>query len=313
MKKFSLDNSKHDLSTYYGRYLYFLELTDPRFLFYSTKQIHDAKSILDNYKKSGKICESNKFMWHQRRIYESSVHSYTGDIINPLFRVAAIAPVNIPLVFGMVTIPSTNVPGTLMMHFLNQSYNFACNYANRPGEALSTNAMISSYILAVTSACGAAYGLGKITAFRRFGAVIPLISSGIANVSNIAVTRSSELKEGANICDNQGNILGKSVVAGQIGIAQTCLTRGILVPMACFMLPPIGVQILKLLKVFPSNNKRLAMITELFIIYASLQAALPAALAIFPQQFEIPRNELEMDLQKQLEAKHRTVYANKGL
>ena len=98
-----------------------------------------------------------------------------------------------------------------------------------------------------------------------------------------------------------------------MGITQTCLTRGILVPMACFMLPPIGVQTLKLLKLFPSKNKHLAMITELFIIYASLQAALPAALAIFPQQFEIPTSKLEINLQKQLNSKYTVVYGNKGL
>ena len=106
--EFSLSKPKYDLNSYVGRFWYFLELTDPRFLLKSTKQIADAKSILDSYKQTGKIVESNEYMWLQRRIYESAIHSYTGDVINPLFRVAAIAPVNIPIVFTMITIPGNS-------------------------------------------------------------------------------------------------------------------------------------------------------------------------------------------------------------
>ena len=310
--EFSLEKPKYDLTKYSGRFSYFLELTDPRFLFYTPQQVHEAKSVLDAYKQTGKIVRSHEYMWLQRRIYESAIHSYTGEIINPLFRVAAIAPVNIPIVFTMITIPASNVPATLFMHWFNQSYNFACNYANRPGESISTNSLIASYSLAITSACGAAYGLGKIPALRRFGGLIPFLSCGIANVSNIAFTRISELKEGTNIYDKDGNSIGKSVIAGQIGIAQTSLTRGILVPAACILVPPVIIHGLKVIKLFPQKSKSLAMVIELFIIYASLQMALPAALALYPQKFELSVEKLEPGLRTKLQ-QYKIVYANKGL
>ena len=47
------------------------------------------------------------------------------DILFPLFRVSAIAPVNIPLAFTMLSCPASHVPGTLFLHFINQSYNSA--------------------------------------------------------------------------------------------------------------------------------------------------------------------------------------------
>ena len=207
---------------------------------------------------------------------------------------------------------ASNIPATLFTHWFNQSYNFACNYANRPGESLSVNSMTASYTFAVTSACGAAYGLGKIPSLRRFGPLIPFLSCGIANVANIGFTRINELKDGSNIFDAEGNTLGKSVVAGRIGIAQTVLTRGLLVPLSCMLLPPITIHGLKLIKLFPNKYKSAALMVELFIIYISLQLGLPAALALYPQVFEIQVNKLEPELRVRL-AHNTAVYANKGL
>lgn len=44
---------------------------------------------------------------------------------------SAIAPVNIPIVWGMLVCPPTNTQLTLFLHFINQSYNTGCNYFNR--------------------------------------------------------------------------------------------------------------------------------------------------------------------------------------
>jgi hypothetical protein len=202
MKKndnFSLHDPKYNLSTYFGRFRHFIELTDPRFLLYTDSQIHDAKEVLDGYEKTGVLCVSNEYMWLQRRIYESSVHPVTKEIIFPAFRVSAIAPINIPIIFFMLACPPTNVPGTLLLHFINQSYNSACNYANRSGQSLSYTQTISAYSLAVSSACGFAYGLGKVPALRRYSFMIPLLATSLANVSNIGFTRLNELTDGAPV------------------------------------------------------------------------------------------------------------------
>lgn len=203
---FSLTKPRYDLSSYTGRLQYFLELTDPRFLIYTNKHIEKAHEVLEGYRRTGLICESEEYMWLQRRIYESAVHPVTKDIINPLFRVSAIAPVNIPIVFLMLTCPASNIAGTLSLHFINQSYNSACNYANRSGESLPITQTLGAYSLAVTSACVFAYGLGKVKALQRYGFAIPLLATSVANVSNIGFTRVNELLEGASIYDKDGNV-----------------------------------------------------------------------------------------------------------
>jgi hypothetical protein len=204
--KFSIDKPRYDLSTYRGRFIYFLELTDPRFLLYSKKQILDAKTVLDSYRETGLICKSDSYMWLQRRIYESAVHPVTQEIIPPLFRVSAIAPINIPIVFSMLTLPASNVPGTIFLHFINQSYNSACNYSNRSGQSQSFNQSLTAYLLDVSSACGFAYGLGQISSFKRYGFIIPLVSTSVANVSNIGFTRLNELTVGAALYDDEKNV-----------------------------------------------------------------------------------------------------------
>lgn len=203
---FSLDKPKYDLSTYSGRLLYFMNLTDPTFLFYSNQDIINAKNVLDGYRKTNTICENDSYMWLQRQIYESSVHPVTKEVIFPLFRVSAIAPVNIPIVSLMLAIPPSNVPLTLFIHFVNQSYNSACNYANRSGESLALTQTLTAYGLAVSSACGFAYGLGKVNALKRFGFAIPLLATSIANISNIGFTRLNELTEGAPVFDATGKV-----------------------------------------------------------------------------------------------------------
>lgn len=203
---FSIDKPKYDLTSYSGRLYYFMDLTDPRFLFYSNNDVSKAKQVLDGYRATKVICESDSYMWLQRQIYESSVHPVTKEVIFPLFRVSAIAPVNIPIVSAMLAIPSSNVPATLFIHFINQSYNSACNYANRSGDSLARSQTLSAYGLAVTSACGFAYGLGKISALKRFGFAIPLLATSVANISNIGFTRLNELTDGAPVFDASGKV-----------------------------------------------------------------------------------------------------------
>ena len=205
-EKFSLDKPRYDLKTYTGRVKHFLRITDPRFLFYGEKDVSQAKEVLKGYERTGMICDYNEYMWKQRQIIESAVHPVTGETINPLFRVGAIAPVNIPIVFLMLACPASNVPGTIFLHFINQSYNSACNYANRSGESLPMSQTLSAYALAVSSACGFAYGLGRIPALKKHGFMIPLLATSIANVSNIGFTRVNELTDGAPLFDSDNKV-----------------------------------------------------------------------------------------------------------
>ena len=65
----------------------------------------------------------------------------SGDILPAPYRMSAIAPVNIPIVWAMITTPASNVFGTMFLQWLNQSYNTACNYYNRSGSDMSMEQM----------------------------------------------------------------------------------------------------------------------------------------------------------------------------
>lgn len=71
-------------------------------------------------------------LWNARRVLESSLHPDTGETIFPLFRFSAFVPVNMVIVTATVA-PAvmSSFPATAAVHFINQTYNAAINYANR--------------------------------------------------------------------------------------------------------------------------------------------------------------------------------------
>eukprot|EP01040_Poterioochromonas_malhamensis_P016139 gene16139-18250_t len=153
-------SSNQSETTFFDRLKIYLHVTDPRTLIYSDELILEAKKLLDTNSFS-LTADEKRF---NEKLVSAAIHPVTGEVIPKIFRVSAIAPVNIPLVWAMLTCPATNVPGTLFLHWLNQSYNTACNYANRSGSDQSMEALMKAYGLAVTSACTIAYGLGKLVA-----------------------------------------------------------------------------------------------------------------------------------------------------
>lgn len=94
----------------------------------------------------------------------------------------------------------------------------------------------------MSSACSFAYGLGKFAAkgpafLRSVPVLIPVIATAAASCSNLAFTRSDEIMSGAVVTDEEGVARGKSVKAGIQGIAQTAISRCVLVPLVCMLMP----------------------------------------------------------------------------
>lgn len=270
------------MANFVERFKKYLEVTDPRTLIYSDDRVKQAQEELKNNIGDQ---EFNK------KLVNAAVHPVTGEIIPRIFRVSAIAPFNIPLVFAMIACPASNVPGTLFLHWVNQSYNTACNYANRSGADQSTEALAKAYGLAVTSACTLAYGLGKVVErgprwLKRMGILIPCLATAAANVSNIAFTRMDEISNGVNVVDDAGASYGLSSNAGFECVKQSALTRCVLVPVACLLIPPAAMGALGKMRLLPAGKGgRIAV--ELSLIFLALQGALPAALAVYPQVFLI--------------------------
>jgi sideroflexin-5 len=198
-----------NITDYVGRLKHFVNVTSPTSLLYSDKEIRKAQEVLSDkeMQKSFSVEEMTQF----KRVTDATIHPATNEIIPTLLRVSAIAPVNVPLVFCMLQCPPSNLPGTLFLHWLNQSYNTACNYANRSGKEQSIESTATAYVLAVGSACTFAYGLGKAyklapPSFRHFGVMIPCLATVAANVSNLSFTRMGELTDGAPVFDSEGEV-----------------------------------------------------------------------------------------------------------
>lgn len=259
-------------------------------------------------------------MWRYKKLVDCAVHPSLGTIIPAPVRLSAFAPVFIPLTWAMLAIPPTNTMLTLSTHFLNQSYNAACNYFHRSGADMTTADIAKAYSLAVGSACSFAFGLGKLFKYappsmRALTPVIPFLATAAANISNIGLTRSSEIINGVAVTDKDGNVKGKSKIAGLTSVYQSAVSRCLLVPAAVLFIPPVFMAGLKKARMLP-KNPRTALLVNLATIYASVQVALPAALSVYPQTVSLNPNALEPEFHG-LSDRHggsiTTLYANKGL
>ena len=317
--KFTLEGSRYDESTYLGRFQATVESIDPRLLLVREEQVRRSAQLLQDFEANNldRSATSDQDLWEAKRICDAVIHPTTGQIIHPLGRMAGFVPVNIPLVAGMLN--STGILGTAFWQWANQSYNSALNYANRSGNTMSDHEIITSYGIAVGTSVSialAARWLGKNgpAPVRRLAAipfVVPYLAVASAGAANVYFTRRPELVNGVQVVDGAGKELGISKEAARQSVFKTILSRSIGLPIPVLILPHIAMS-----AVPKSLPPRVLMFTELTVITASLMLALPAAIAIFPQQLELDAAGLEEEFQQMVDAQGRKierVYCNKGL
>jgi hypothetical protein len=304
---------KEFFASYKERFKMFLDVTHPKWMIKPTAEVAMAKAALA---KASLTIE-------ERKGYQATVDccmNSCGEVIPHLFRVGAIAPMNIPLVFFMLITPASATGITLGLHWANQTYNSACNYYNRSGDALSSEEIAKSYGLAVTSACTLAFGLGKImnkgpAVLRSSPWFIPLLASGSAGLSNIAFMRMNEVTDGTQVTDDEGTTRGYSKVAGLDNIVKSGFSRCVLVPISVLLAPSVSMSILKSFKSFP-KNKKVEMLIQIGLVYGCLAVTLPAALAVYPPKSEFDVEVLEPEFRDLKDSKGQRVtrlYSNKGL
>jgi len=181
-------------------------------------------------------------------------------------------------------------------------------------------ASLKAYGLAVGSACTLAFGLGKAyerapPSVKKYGVLIPMLATAAANVSNLVFTRMDEAVSGSIVSDAEGKEWGKSKTAGMTGVAQTAVTRAVMLPTACLLLPPAVEALAAKVGVTPAGGFPLTMF-RLTLIYLALQGALPGALAVFPQKITYDASQLEEPFRHLRDSAGRpitTLYSNKGL
>jgi len=181
-------------------------------------------------------------------------------------------------------------------------------------------ASLKAYGLAVGSACALAYGLGKAyerapPSVKKWGVLIPCLATAAANVSNLVFTRMDEAISGTVVTDAEGKEWGKSKTAGLTGVGQTAVTRAVMLPTSCLLLPPAVEALAAKAGLVPQGKLPLTMF-RLALIYLALQGALPAALAVFPQRVTYDVSELEEPFRHLKDSQGRpitTLHSNKGL
>ena len=193
------------------------------------------------------------------------------------------------------------------------------NYVNRAGPTVDFGPLAQSYALAVTSACSIAICAGKLLAavprLRTLGPFVPYLAVITAGSCNVGFTRMDEIRNGIDVADAEGNVLGRSIAAGQVAVFKTVTSRSMFLPIFPLVIPPLVLQGAMGAGVVAAGGTA-AMLLELGTITVSMSIGLPAALALQPLQMELDVSSLEPEFQQlrsKAGAKVTHVYASKGM
>lgn len=219
---------RYDMSTFVGRTLHFYSVNDPRTLLNTEDDLLKAQELL-LLEKTGAtpVGTSDEDLWRARRVLEASLHPDTKEPIFPLFRFSGFVPINMVLVTATVA-PAviSSFPATAFIHFFNQTYNAAINYANRnASNPVPTARLVEGYVGAVITSLS--IGMGATALTRRVQArgggglaasvirsTLPFLAVAGAGASNVLLMRRNELTTGVDVFDDDGRDLGKSIKVG---------------------------------------------------------------------------------------------------
>ncbi|XP_067374942.1 sideroflexin-5b isoform X2 [Channa argus] len=271
---FQLGSARYDQGSFLGRLRHFVDIIDPSTLFVSEKRLKECIKLLDDYKHGTlPLGVSDLQLWEAQKIKQ----------------------------------------------WLNQSHNACVNYANRNAtKPMPASKFFQGYVGAVTSAVSIAVGLNVLIQkanklspatrmiIQRF---VPFPAVASANICNVALMRHSELSEGIDVLDNNGNVVGSSKIAARHAIMETAFTRVVL-PMPIFVLPPIIMSYLERLR-FLQRNRRLLLPIHGVVCLVTFGLSLPVAISLFPQISQIDVSCLEPEIAMATDCK--TVTYNKGL
>ena len=308
---------RYDQSTYAGRLRRFRELTNPLSLFIGDAELADAQVLLDQHAAAGKACGiSDADLWEAKRVRDAVLHPVTGEKMFLPGRMSAFVPVNTPVTVGMLLAktPAQNA----FWQWVNQSVNVVCNYVNRSGATIDTSQVAQAYALAVGVSCSIAIGARRLVEsgppwVKRLGMAVPYAAVVSAGAANVAFTRMPELRDGVPITAPDGTPLGTSKLAAQSAVTNTVLSRNVLLPIFPMLLPPLLSAALR--SVVPLGAVG-AIAAETTFVAGASATALPMAIAVFPQEMQIPTSALEPEFREAKDASGRRVehvLCNKGL
>ncbi|CCE89996.1 Fsf1p TDEL_0A06640 [Torulaspora delbrueckii] len=317
-----LPESRYDLSTYWGRVRHCMEIVDPTMLLTTSKDLAHAREIVSAY-RHGELKETTPEFWHAKKQLDSTVHPDNGETVVLPFRMSCNVLSNLVVTAGMLT-PGLGTAGTLFWQWANQSLNVAVNSANaNKSHPMSTKQLITNYAVAVSASCGVAVGLNKLVPRLKnlkphtkliLGRLVPFAAVVSAGIVNVFLMRGNEITKGISVFDSNGEEVGKSKKAAVIAVGETALSR-VINATPVMVIPPL---LLVRLQRSLLKGKSLGVQTaaSLGVIACTAFAALPFALALFPQRQAIHLNKLESELKDKKDRDGKPielVYFNRGM
>ncbi|OBZ86247.1 putative mitochondrial transport protein fsf1 [Choanephora cucurbitarum] len=312
-----LSKPRYPQDTYWGRLLHFVDVTDPRTLFVSGKQLERCKQLLAN--PTGHHHEE---LWKAKKVVDSTIHPDTGEPVLLPFRMSCFVPTNMILVAGML-LPNPSIKSILFWQWANQSVNVAFNSANaNKTTPMSIKETAIAYVSAVTTSCTLAVGLNQAVPRLQVSPhlkslcmkLVPFTAVAAAGTVNVFLMRGKEIREGIDVFDDQGHSVGKSKVAGFSAVSQVAISR-ILTNAPVLIIPPILLGRLQRTR-WVQQRPGLVMPLNFGLIALSLMTALPAAIAVFPQIGTLETSKMEKEFQSLKDVHGNPVdrlYFNKGL
>ncbi|KAJ1364983.1 hypothetical protein KIN20_025183 [Parelaphostrongylus tenuis] len=319
---FDVDRPRFDQQTFYGRLRHFAAITDPFIAFTPTSELLKAKNLMDRCRLGEELPVTLPELHRAQRLFQSAFHPDTGDLQNFAGRMCF----NVwggTMLCGAMMIWYKSTPAVLFWQWANQSFNALVNYTNRNAKSALTKQgrdLLVAYSTAVSGALGLAVGLKQYFAKRKVSTLaqkmVPLAAVAAANAINIPLMRQNELKNGMNVTDKDGAVVGTSRLAASKAISLVVLSRNVIVA-PCMILTPIIMENLEKLAWFKRNIHRVNIPLQLLLTFVIYGAMVPVGCALFPQQ-----NSIKLTTLKRFEPeaydrlrhlKGNRVYFNKGL
>ncbi|XP_017843779.1 sideroflexin-2 [Drosophila busckii] len=318
-----VDKPLFDLKTFTGRFQYYAWMTDPRTVLLSSDRLLQAKQMIDKCRAGEQpVSLQPQEVKYNMKLYSSAFHPDTGELQNFAGRMSFQVPGGMLITGGMLAFYRT-VPAVVLWQFINQSFNAVVNYTNRNANSpTSVKQLGISYAMATTSALVAAIGCKNYWSrkapplFQRF---VPFAAVAAANCVNIPFMRQTEILNGIDVKNSDGEVVGQSRLAAIKGISEVVLSRITMAAPGMLVLPFI----MQRLEKWPVYN-RIKWINAPFqtlMVGCFLCFMVPTACALFPQQCGLDSSTMrrfEPELYEQMEQRTqgnvpKRVYFNKGL
>ncbi|CAD6196936.1 unnamed protein product [Caenorhabditis auriculariae] len=312
-----INKPRWDQSTFEGRARHFFSTANPLNLFVSEAELEKSRRIITHY-KNGVFDPKLKVeeLWRAKRLYDSAYHPDTGEKMFLLGRMSAQVPCNM-LITGLLLTMYRSFPGVVFSHWINQTFNASVNYTNRSGNSQASNQrLFVSYCCATSGAMAAALGLNSLVKNPHGLAarLVPFAAIALANAINIPMMRSNEIRDGIDLEDDAGKVVGKSQKYAVIGISQVTMSRiGMALPYMV-MTPIIMNRVAQ--TAFYKRRTWISLPLQTFLCGIGLAFTTPLCCAFFEQKCPVLVSQLEKSSREavqKLPNPPTVVWYNKGL